>query len=173
MEKNIVYVDENDNVIGAGSRPDAAQKGILHRIARIFVFNSKGELLLQKRSREVKSFPNRWDDSVAGHVDEGEDYLEAAKREMKEEIGVEHVPLKEVGKFYGEVTEEAPLKKRFNMLYVAHYDGPINFDPKEISEVKWISLPELERWVLEKPTDFAQPFRDSLMFYNQSYNERA
>ena len=75
---NITFVDEQDNVIGAGSKQEAWTKGIYHRVSRIFLFNSKGELLIQKRSDNCVSLPGRWDQSAAGHVDEGETYLEAA-----------------------------------------------------------------------------------------------
>ncbi|MBY0539451.1 NUDIX domain-containing protein [Patescibacteria group bacterium] len=165
MEKKIVYVDVDDNVIGAGSRPDAVEKGIIHRISRVFIFNSKGEMLIQKRSSHVSSFPNRWDDSAAGHVDEGEEYLEAAVRELKEEVGIENVTLKEIGKHYSEITEETPTRKRFNMVYEGRYDGPIQFDPGEVSDVRWISMSDLQDWIKKQPSDFSQGIRHALDFY--------
>ena len=64
----IVFVDKNDNVIGSGTREEALQKGIIRRIVRIFLFNSKGELLIQKRSSNVR-LPGKWVQSVGGHVD--------------------------------------------------------------------------------------------------------
>lgn len=165
MEEKIVYVDADDNVIGAGSRRDAAQKGIIHRISRVFIFNSDGEMLIQKRSPHVSAFPNRWDDSAAGHVDEGEEYLEAALRELREEVGIAGIPLVEIGKHYSEITEEMPLRKRFNMLYEGRYDGPIQFDPQEVSEVRWISMRELQEWIDKKPSDFSQGIRHALEAY--------
>ncbi len=57
-------------------------------------------MLLQKRSAHVRSGAGKWDDSVAGHVDEGETYLEAATRELAEEIGVVNTDLEEVGYYY-------------------------------------------------------------------------
>ena len=85
---NIIYVDKDDNVIGAGPQSEAYAKGIIHRVCRIFLFNSKGELLIHKRAGHLKTNPGLWSDSAAGHVDEGESYLESAKRELAEEVGV-------------------------------------------------------------------------------------
>src|SRR3989344_7013830 len=114
----ITYVDEKDNVIGAGSKEDAWKNGIIHRIARIFLFNSKGELLITKRGDTLSSLPGRWDQSAACHVDEGEDYLTAAKRELEEEVEIKNVELTEKGKFFTDETDETgKIKKRFSMLY--------------------------------------------------------
>jgi isopentenyldiphosphate isomerase len=161
---NITFVDSDDNVIGYGTRQEAIARGIIHRIARVFVFNTKGEMLIQKRSHKV-DLPGRWDQSAAGHVDEGEDYPEAAVREAKEEIGLLGVPLKEIGKFYSEEVDEKQKKKRFNALYSAVYDGELKADEDEVSEVRWIAPQELEAWMKERPDDFTQGFMQTYQYY--------
>ncbi|OGG72081.1 hypothetical protein A3A35_02330 [Candidatus Kaiserbacteria bacterium RIFCSPLOWO2_01_FULL_51_21] len=153
-----VFVDENDNVIGAGTPREAREKGIRHRIVRIFLLNAKGELLIQKRSENVVSNPNKWDHSAAGHVDEGEDYETAAYRELKEEVGVEGIPLREVTRYYMEETDEKEIKKRFNALYRGIYDREMILDRREVSEVKWVKLDELLAWIERRPEDFTQSF---------------
>ncbi len=163
---NITFVDESDQIIGYGTKTEAISKGIAHRIARIFVFNSKGELLIQKRSSHV-AVPNRWDQSAAGHVDEGEDYLTAAQRELEEEIGVSNIPLKEVTKFYTEEIDDSMTKKRFNMLYSAVYDGEVKVNEDEVAEILWISPIRLEQWMQDKPQDFTQGFIQSYRHYRQ------
>ncbi len=152
----ITFVDKDDNVIGSGTKGEALKKGIIHRIARVFLFNSKGELLIQKRADHLESLPGKWDQSAAGHVDEGESYHVAAKREMEEEIGVRGIELKEIKKLYTE--EYDKIKKRFNMLYSGVYDGDINFNREEVSEVKWIKPEDLAEWMEERPNDFTQGF---------------
>src|SRR3989344_4790249 len=153
-----VFVDEGDNVIGAGTPRKAGEKGIRHRIVRIFLLNAKGELLIQKRSEKVVSNPNKWDHSAAGHVDEGEDYSTAAYRELKEELGVSGVSLREVARYYMEETDEKESKKRFNALYVGTYNDEIVLDKKEVSEVRWIKIDELLAWIKRQPEDFTQGF---------------
>lgn len=162
----ITFVDEGDNVIGSGTREEALQKGIARRIVRVFLFNSKGELLIQKRSSNV-SLAGKWDQSVGGHVDEGEDYYQAVCRELREELGIQEAPLKEITKYYTEETDENVINKKFNMLYSANYNGKINFNKEEITEVKWISLEKLEDWTREQPQDFTQGFIKSFNMYQQ------
>jgi len=161
---NITFVDENDEIIGYGNRSEAIEKGLAHRITRVFVFNMNGELLIQKRSLKVK-LPGKWDQSAAGHVDEGEDYLTAAAREAREEIGLNNAELTEFGKFYTEEVDDGILKKRFNMLYITHFDGELMQDNDEVSEIKWISLKELEKWMAATPDDFTQGFLLTYGYY--------
>lgn len=157
---NITFVDKQDRVIGHGTRNQAITESIIHRIVRIFLFNSKGELLIQKRSAKV-DISDRWDQSAAGHVDEGENYITAAKRELSEEIGVINTELKQVKKYYSEETDDGVFKKRFNMLYSAMYDGDIRIDQDEVSEARWINPLELRKWMYDRPEDFTQGFLES------------
>ena len=165
----ITFVNDKDEIIGSGTKEEAWKNGNIHRIVRIFIFNSKGEMLIQKRSENVILFPGRWAEPVGGHVDEGEDYVTAAKREAKEELGLENVELKEVKKYFTDgMREGGKIVKRFNMLFTANYDGKISFDKYEVSDVKWISLEELQKWMRERPKDFGDSFIESLEIYNAS-----
>lgn len=166
----ITFVDKNDNPIGAGTRQEASEKGYICRIARIFVFNSKGQLLIQKRGPTV-SIPDKWDDSVAGHVDEGEDYLEAAHREAAEEMDIQDVELTKVSKYYTErfdPTDSRVVGKRFNTLYKTVYDGAVVPDPQDIADIKWMELTELESWMAKQPEDFAPGFLSAFGEFKKS-----
>lgn len=163
----VLVVDEEDTVIGAMERDQAVKKGLIVRIVRIFLFNTKGELFLQKRGPNV-DFPNLWDQSVGGHVDEGEDYLTAARREMKEEIGLNGVMLKEVGKYYTESEYINGKFKRFNMLYTVRSDQPLTLAPEEVAEGVWLSLPVLEKMITDTPKKFTQGFIRAYKFYQNS-----
>ena len=155
---NITYVDKDDRVIGAGPTREAHEKGIIHRVIRIYLYNSKGEVLMQKRADHLSTNPGKWNESVAGHVDEGETYREAAEREMKEEIGVTGVELTEVKKIYMEEREEHG-RKRFTTLYTGNYDGDVRPDPSEVSQVKWFSPEALKRKIELRPKDFSEGSR--------------
>jgi isopentenyldiphosphate isomerase len=87
-------VDENGAVIGTAKRSDLhGNPSLIHRVIHILVFDKKGRLLLQKRSLQKDIAPGKWDTSVGGHVNPGEDILSAANREMEEELGVEKCAL--------------------------------------------------------------------------------
>lgn len=166
----ITFVDENDKVIGSGTKEEIWKKGIIHRIVRIFLFNYQGELLIQKRSDFLASMPGRWDQSAGGHVDEGEDYDVAALRELMEEIGVFSVSLKKISKYFSNDTEEDKnkIKKRFNTLYTVIYDGDIKPNIEEVSEVKWIKPEDLKKWMDDKPSAFTKGFIDAFRIYKES-----
>ena len=157
--QNILFVDQHDVVIGSGTKQEVWQKGIWHRIVRLFIFNSKGELLITRRAPGLASLPGRWDQSAAGHVDVGEEYREAAERELVEEVGISGVTLAEVGKTQHEDKDEPDkIKKRFSTLYVGKYDGDVVLNPDEVSEVYWIPPKELSEWMDRSPNDFTEGF---------------
>lgn len=81
-------VDADDRVIGQATRAAVHRDGLLHRSAHVFVFNSRGELFLQRRALSKDENPGVWDSSAAGHLDAGESYAEAARRELLEELGL-------------------------------------------------------------------------------------
>src|SRR5438046_2178358 len=81
-------VDEKDEVIGRASRAEVHRRGLKHRAVHVLVFNSRGQLFLQKRSQTKDTFPGAWDSSAAGHLCCGEQYDGCALRELEEEIGL-------------------------------------------------------------------------------------
>jgi isopentenyldiphosphate isomerase len=164
---NVVYVDEKDQEIGSGSIADAIENGIRVRIARVFLTNSEGELLIQKRADSMNSLPGKWDQTAAGHVDEGEVYTEAAARELLEEMGISGVGLHETATFYTEETDESKTKKRFNKIFVGTYNGEVAIDNDEVSGYKWIDPEELEKQMSESPQNFTDGFIEAFKVYNK------
>ena len=80
-------VDRSDNVLRQESRSVVHREELLHRAIHVFVFNKAGQIYLQRRSMGKDTAPGKWVSSCSGHVDAGEDYDEAAGRELIEEIG--------------------------------------------------------------------------------------
>src|ERR1051325_4514503 len=81
-------VNERDEIIAQETRREVHRTGLKHRAVHVFVFNSRGEVFLQKRSMSKDSSPGLWDSSASGHLDCGEDYDACVVREMREEIGL-------------------------------------------------------------------------------------
>jgi isopentenyl-diphosphate delta-isomerase type 1 len=154
-EEYFDVVDQHDRVLRPERRSVVHREKLLHRAVHIFVFNSSGDIFLQRRSLTKDSAPGKWVSSCSGHVDSGEDYETAALRELGEEIGL-YDPLQ-----FQPVFKEAacaPTGNEFVWVYTCRSDGPFVLDPEEVSEGKWIDLDALERWILEKPRDFAWSF---------------
>src|ERR1035438_4649283 len=82
-------VNECDEVIDRQPRREVHQLGLKHRAVHVLVFNSRGEVFLQKRSLKKDTAAGLWDSSTSGHLDSGEDYDACAVRELREEIGLE------------------------------------------------------------------------------------
>ncbi|MEK7153312.1 MAG: NUDIX domain-containing protein, partial [Patescibacteria group bacterium] len=152
----ITIVDEKDTVIGSEERSIARAKGLRHRIARVFVLNSEGKVLLQKRSERLADNPGKWDQSAGGHVDEGEDYLMAIKRETFEELGIKPEVFIEIGKFYIEREISSGFLRRFQTIFTCTWNGPIHFAQAEVAEIDWFSSQEIDAWLARSPDDFTK-----------------
>src|SRR5207237_9662560 len=87
-EEMFDVLDESDRVIGRQARSEVHRRRLLHRAVHVLVFNSAGELFLQRRSMAKDTFPGAWDSSSSGHLSCGEDYDPCALRELQEEIGL-------------------------------------------------------------------------------------
>ncbi|WP_332019287.1 isopentenyl-diphosphate Delta-isomerase, partial [Kaistella sp.] len=84
MEEQVVLVSEKDEILGVMDKMQAHENGILHRAFSVFLFNDKGEMLLQKRAADKYHSPNQWTNAVCSHPRIGETYMEAAQRRLKE-----------------------------------------------------------------------------------------
>lgn len=148
-------VDEQDRVLWTEARATVHRKGYLHRAVHIFVFNSDGELYLQRRSMNKDTAPGKWVSSCSGHVDSGEDYDTAARRELGEEIGLfDPIDMERVFK------EPAcrPTGNEFVWVYRCRSEGPFELNPDEVSDGQWVGLDALNRWIEDRPRDFAWSF---------------
>src|SRR6185369_12199563 len=92
----VVVVDEHDREIGAAMLAEVWEKGLYHRIVHVIAEDEQGRVLLQHRAANARLWPNCWDHSAGGHVDEGYTYKQAAKAEVAEELGLHDVALEEI-----------------------------------------------------------------------------
>ena len=167
MEEQVVLVSEKDEILGVMDKMQAHENGILHRAFSVFLFNDKGEMLLQKRAAGKYHSPNQWTNAVCSHPRLDETYLEAAERRLKEELGI-----------------EMPLTYRFNFLYKAdvgqnlweheldhvftgYFEGAFNLNQDEVSEVRYISIDDIDKEMSANPENFTEWFKIILKEYKQ------
>jgi len=149
-------VDENDQIIAVKTRGEIHARGLMHRAVHILVFNGRGELFLQLRSMQKDEQPGKWDTSAAGHVDSGEDYRACALREIHEELGIAVVePLEELFK----LPASARTGYEHCMVYRCDFDGPLELDPDEIDDGRWLSAAEMDRRVDAADPDLTEAVR--------------
>jgi len=148
-------VDAEDTVLRTAERAVVHREQLMHRAVHVFVFNTAGQLYLQRRSLNKDSAPGKWVSSCSGHVDSGEDYDAAAPRELAEEIGLTQPNGLE------RIFKVSPCKQtgqEFVWVYRCCAEGPFTLDPEEVSDGKWIDLDELNAWIEARPRDFAWAF---------------
>ena len=145
--------DENNNPIGTiKEKQQAHEDGNFHRTAHIWIINNKNELLLQKRSATKKTHPNCWDISAAGHIKAGENVIDGAIRELKEELGVE-IEEKDLQYITTIKSTKNPKNMEFQYVYLLKCNKNVEqyiFKDGEVSDVKYIFYKDLEKMVKEK-----------------------
>jgi 16S rRNA (adenine1518-N6/adenine1519-N6)-dimethyltransferase len=146
-------VDEEDRLVRAATRSEVHGNNLRHRAIHVFVFNGQGELFLQKRSPLKDRHPLLWDSSAAGHVDAGEDYDSAARREMMEELGISAGLLR-----LTKLPASDQTGQEFIWLYRARHDGPFQLAPAEIDYGAFFPPALVTQWIASRPGDFAPGF---------------
>lgn len=156
-------VNDADTVTGQEMRSIVHQLGLQHRGVHVFLFNERGEMLIQKRSADRANSPSLLDCSVSEHVKAGESYLEAAARGLKEEMGVEGIEISLRGKIqmeYGRNDNE------ISKIYEGKLNGKqVNFDPGEIAEVKFMSLDDIKIGITQTPELYCYWFTQLMNWY--------
>jgi len=145
-------VNDRDEVIGQKPRGEIHRLKLKHRAVHVLVFNSKGELFLQKRSMKKDCFPGTWDSSASGHLDSGECYDACAVRESKEELGL-IVPQAPERLFKIDACAETGWE--FIWIYRCRSEGPFTLHPDEIESGDWFSPARMNQWLAGRPQVFA------------------
>ena len=166
-EEKVILVDKNDNQVGLMPKLEAHEKGLLHRAFSIFIFNSRYELLLQKRASSKYHSGGLWTNTCCSHPREGEDTLDAANRRLDEEMGI-----------------KTSLRKVYDFIYIAELDnqltehefdhvfyGVCDRDPKlnrdEAEDFKWVDMETLNNDIIKNEDNYTVWFKIAFeYFYN-------
>ena len=152
-EERFQLVDESDQPVGSAPRSQVHANNLLHRAVHILIFSSAGEVFLQFRSSLKDRHPLAWDSSAAGHVSAEEDYDQTAKRELREELGIE-TRLERIAKL--PASDQTGFE--FICLYVGSYDGELTTSPAEIEAGRFFPPKVVDQWIKARPADFATGF---------------
>ena len=139
-EEMFPVVDEDGNIIGAASRGEChSGSKLLHPVIHLHVFNSKGELYLQKRPEWKQIQPGKWDTAVGGHIDLGESVDIALKRETKEEVGIEDF----TPELLTHYVFESSCEKELVFVYKTTFDGDVH-PSEELDGGRFWTLEEIK-----------------------------
>jgi len=134
-EELLLVVDAGDRQVGLATRARIHAQGLMHRAVHVLLFTPDGRLWLQRRNAAKDTYPGMWTSSASGHVDPGESYHQAARRELGEELGLE-LELTYLGK----VEACAATQNEFTGVYRAVSGAEPVPDPDEISQMGLFSL---------------------------------
>jgi isopentenyl-diphosphate delta-isomerase len=163
MERNkVVLVDEKDQVLGEMDKMEAHEKGILHRAFSIFIFNSKGQMLIHQRANEKYHGGGLWTNACCSHPQWDEDIKESAEQRLQFEMGLQ-CDLKKVFAFvYHTPVENDLIEHEYDHVLVGYTNQQPIPNPIEVQAYRWIDKLELLQKIKYQPDDFTYWFRMAL-----------
>ena len=135
MEQQVILVNEKDEMTGTAGKMEAHQKGLLHRAFSVFVFNSKGEMLLQQRAINKYHSGGLWTNACCSHPIPGEEIQDAAKRRLKEEMGFEMEVTKSFDFVYKANFDNGLIEFEFDHVFIGEYEGPVPYNKDEVMDI--------------------------------------
>ena len=155
QDELLILVDREDNELGFASKTEChSGSGLLHRAFSVFIFNSSGQVLLQKRSEQKNLWPLYWSNSCCSHPRQGEQIENAAHRRMVEELSFD-CELHYLYKFfYQESFERKGSEHELCSVFVGRFDGEISVNINEITDWKFIDTDELSRSIDQHPEKY-------------------
>ena len=166
-EEKVILVDKNDNQVGLMPKLEAHEKGVLHRAFSIFIFNSKYELLLQKRASSKYHSGGLWTNTCCSHPREGEDILDAANRRLDEEMGIKTSLRKVYDFIYKAELDNQLTEHEFDHVFYGVCDRDPKLNKDEAEDFKWVDMETLNNDIIKNEDNYTVWFKIAFeYFYN-------
>ena len=155
----VILVDTADRELGTMEKMEAHEKAILHRAFSVFIFNDRGELMLQQRAAHKYHSPLLWTNTCCSHQGQGESNIEAGKRRLREEMGFE-VDLDEKFHFvYKAAFDNGLTEHELDHVMVGYYNSEPTINPEEVASWKWIDMEVLQQDLKDHPQEYTAWFK--------------
>ena len=166
-EEKVILVDKNDNQVGLMPKLEAHEKGVLHRAFSIFIFNSKYELLLQRRASSKYHSGGLWTNTCCSHPREGEDILDAANRRLDEEMGIKTSLRKVYDFIYKAELDNQLTEHEFDHVFYGVFDNDPTLNKDEAEDFKWVDMETLNNDIIKNEDNYTVWFKIAFeYFYN-------
>lgn len=169
MEEFVVLVNPEDEVLGLMEKQQAHINGLLHRAFSVFLFNSKGEMLLQKRASGKYHSPNQWTNAVCSHPRVDETYIDGARRRLQEELGIEAELSEKFNFIYKADVGGGLWEHELDHVFVGDYEADFHLNQEEVEEIRFISIEDLDLEIAEHPERFTAWFKIILEEYKHHF----
>lgn len=157
--EQVVLVNEQDKELGFMEKMEAHEKALLHRAFSVFIFNKKGEMLLQQRALSKYHSGGLWTNSCCSHPRPGELVGDAAVRRLKEEMGFETSLNKVFDFVYKAPFLNGLTEHEFDHVFVGQYEGPVTPDHTEVENYAYQSMERISELLQEDPDSFTAWFQ--------------
>ncbi len=159
IEEQVILVNENDEQIGLMPKMEAHEKAILHRAFSVFIFNDKGELLLQQRAADKYHSPNLWTNTCCSHQRNGETNIEAGKRRLQEEMGFS-CDINEIFSFiYQAPFDNGLTEHELDHVMVGYFNEDPNINRDEVESYHWMTLENVKKDIELHPEKYTKWFK--------------
>ena len=159
MER-VIIVDQNNKPLGTMEKMEAHIKGVMHRAFSVFIFNKKGELMLQQRALSKYHSPGQWTNTCCSHPRESEKTIEAAHRRMEEEMGFDtEIQEKFSFTYRSDEVGEGLIEHEFDHVFFGSYEDAPNINPEEVHTWKFMSMADIEKDIKANPQLYTVWFR--------------
>jgi isopentenyl-diphosphate delta-isomerase len=156
--QEVILVNEQDEEVGTMEKMEAHKQAALHRAFSVFIFNTKGEMLLQQRARNKYHSAGLWTNACCSHPSPGEETLSAANRRLVEEMGFS-TDLEKMFEFtYKTQYDNGLTEHEFDHVFSGVYDGKITPDPEEVTDYCFKNLQDIEDSLLSHPSKYTSWF---------------
>jgi isopentenyl-diphosphate Delta-isomerase len=159
IKEEVILVNEKDEAIGTMEKLEVHEKGLLHRAFSVFIFNTKGEMLLQRRAMDKYHSPGLWTNACCSHPRPGEETLKAAQRRLQEEMGISTELSHKTSFTYRSEFGNGLTEHEFDHVFT----GDINTDPvinkAEVMEFAWSSIQDIKKSIITSPGNYTSWFR--------------
>ena len=167
MEEHVVLVDEKDNPIGLMEKMEAHEKALLHRAFSVFIFNKKGELMLQQRAASKYHSPLLWTNTCCSHQRDGETNIEAGRRRLQEEMGFV-TEIAEVFSFiYKAPFDNGLTEHELDHVMIGYYEAAPDVNKEEVTSYKWMTLMDVKKDIEQNPQIYTVWFK---IIFKESYD---
>jgi isopentenyl-diphosphate Delta-isomerase len=159
VREEVILVNELDEQVGVMEKLEAHQQPILHRAFSVFIFNSKGEMLLQKRAATKYHSANLWTNACCSHPRPYETVQMAAERRLKEEMGFSTIVKPAFTFTYQANFDNGLFEYEYDHVFTGLYDGDLLLNNDEVQDYTYQSLQSIEELIHSKPEIFTAWFK--------------